>query len=65
MVYTDYTLDEMTQSWRMEKLASYIKFGLTNEFAFFSPKNMGRTARALAEFGYKNTDVISTWLETL
>jgi hypothetical protein len=49
----------------MEKLASDIKFGLTNEFAFFSPKNMGRTARALAEFGYKNTDVISTWLETL
>lgn len=49
----------------MDKLAEDIKFGLTHEFAFFSPKNMGRTARALAEMGYKNTEVIDAWLKCL
>jgi hypothetical protein len=55
----------MQQSWRMDKLAEDIKFGLTHEFAFFSPKNMGRAARALAEMGYKNTEVIDAWLKCL
>lgn len=64
-VLTDYTIAEMHQSWRMDKLAEDIKFGLTHEFAFFSPKNMGRTSRALAEMGYKNTEVIDAWLKCL
>lgn len=49
----------------MDKLAEDIKFGLTHEFAFFSPKNMGRSSRALAEMGYKNTEVIDAWLKYL
>lgn len=65
IVYTDYTITEMDQSWRMDKVAQDVKFGLTHESVFFSPKNMARSSRALAEIGYKNTEVISAWLTHL
>jgi hypothetical protein len=49
----------------MEKVAEDIKFGLTNDFVFFSPHNMGRASRELGQLGYKNTEIIRTWLKTL
>lgn len=65
MVYDDYSITEMDQSWRMEKVAEDLKWGLTHEFAFFSPANQGRAAKALGEIGYKNTEVIDLWLKNL
>jgi hypothetical protein len=44
-VYNDYTLPEMDISWRMDKVAEDIKFGLTHDSSFFSPKNMARSSR--------------------
>ena len=63
--YTDYTIEEMDTSWRITKVAEYIKFGLTSDSAFFSPKNMARSARALGNIGYKNTEVQQLWLDHL
>lgn len=40
-VYADYSLSEMDNSWRMEKVAEDLKFGLTNDNAYFSLVNMG------------------------
>lgn len=65
MVYNDYAITEMDQSWRMEKVAEDVKWGLSHEFAFFSPKNMARASKALGEIGYKNTEVIDLWLKNL
>jgi len=49
----------------MNKVAEDVKFGLTNEAVFFSPKNMARSARSLGEIGYKHTEIVSLWLEHL
>lgn len=65
MVYNDYSVSEMDQSWRMEKLAEDIKWGLTHDFAFFSPANQARASKALGEIGYKNTEIIDSWLKNL
>jgi len=44
--FADYTLSEMDQSWRMEKVASDIIFALNPENnTFFSPHNMARASR--------------------
>lgn len=65
-VYADYTLSEMDQSWRMDKVASDINFALKQENnTFFSPHNMARASRHLGELGYKNTDLIENWLSSL
>jgi hypothetical protein len=62
-VYADYSLSEMDQSWRMDKVASDINFALSPENnIFFSAKNMARTSRSLGDIGYKNTEIIENWL---
>lgn len=65
ITYQDYDIHEMEQSWRMNKVAEDVKFGLTHESVFFSPFNMARSARALAEMGYKNTEIIAAWMNHL
>lgn len=46
LTFSDYTLSEMDQSWRMDKLAEDIKFGLDpNPNIFFSPYNMAKVSR--------------------
>ena len=64
-VYADYTISEMDQSWRMDKVAEDLKFGLTNDHAYFNPSNMPKSSRELDRLGYKNTEVISLWLEKI
>ena len=64
-VYADYSSSEMDLSWRMEKVAMDLKFGLTSENAYFSSNNMGRISRNLGEIGYKNTELISLWVEII
>jgi hypothetical protein len=49
----------------MVKVVEDLKFGLTNGHAFFSPHNMARSSRALAEIGYKHSDLQSLWLSHL
>lgn len=55
----------MDQSWRMEKIASDLKFALTSDNAFLSATNMGRISRKLGEVGYKNTELIPLWFEKI
>lgn len=65
-VYADFSLSEMDQSWRMDKIASDISFALNSENnVFFSAKNMARSSRKLGELGYKNTELIDIWLKSL
>jgi hypothetical protein len=65
-VYVDFTLSEMDQSWRMDKVASDINFALNKDNnTFFSSHNMARTSRKLGELGYKNTEMIENWLTSL
>jgi hypothetical protein len=64
-VWTDYETHEMDGSWRMDKVAEDILFGLTSEHAFFSPHNQGRVSRLLGEINYKNTEIIHQWLNSL
>ncbi len=64
-VFADYSIAEMSQSWRMEKIASDIKFALASDNAFFSATNMGRISRKLGEVGYKNTELIPLWFEKI
>lgn len=65
MAYNDYTVTEMDQSWRMDKVAEDLKWGLSHEFSFFSPYNQARASKALGEIGYKNTEVIDLWLKDI
>ena len=62
----DYTLSEMDQSWRLDKVTEDIKFGLDpNPNIFFSPYNMAKVARNLGEIGYKNTEVMPMWFDKI
>ena len=50
----DYSLSEMDQSWRLDKVTEDIKFGLNpNPNVFFSPYNLARVARNLGEKAIK------------
>lgn len=49
----------------MYKVAEDLKYALSNEQAFFAPYNQGRSAKALAEIGYKSSEVLSAWLDHL
>jgi hypothetical protein len=63
-VFADYSIAEMDQSWRMEKIDLDLKFALTSDNSFFSPTNMGRISRKLGEVGYKNTELNGRLKET-
>jgi hypothetical protein len=46
LTFSDYTLSEMDQSWRMDKLTEDLKFGLdVNPNVFFSPHNLAEVSR--------------------
>ena len=61
--YDRFTID---RSWRMDKVAEDIKFGLTdNPNAFFSPYNMATVSRELGDLGYKNSEIIPLWFDKL
>ena len=53
----DYSVPELDQSWRMQKLVDDIKFGLRAD-QFFSPAHLAQVNLGLGEIGYKNTDLI-------
>jgi len=55
----------MDQSWRMNKVSDDLKFGLTNENAFFSAHSMGEVSRQMGLIGYKNTDLMPLWFEKI
>ena len=62
----DYTLSEMDQSWRLDKVTEDIKFGLNpNPNVFFSPYNLAKVARNLGEIGYKNNEVMPMWFNKI
>ena len=62
----DYTLSEMDQSWRLDKVTEDIKFGLNpNPNVFFSPYNLAKAARNLGELGYKNNEVMPMWFDKI
>jgi len=64
--FNDYSLTEMDQSWRMDKLTEDIRFGLIpNPNVFFSPYNLAKVSRELGELGYKNTDLMPLWFDKL
>ena len=62
-VYADYSVPEMDQSWRMNKVAEDLKFGLTSPHANFSPAAMARVSRSLGSLEYKNSELVSLWLD--
>jgi len=50
----------------MQKIQEDLKFALErSEHAHFSGKNMGRVSRSLANMGYKNTQLLESWLNRL
>ena len=66
LTFNDYTLSEMDQSWRMDKIADDLKYGLDpNPNAHFSPHNLARVSRELATLGYKNSQVYHLWFHKL
>lgn len=66
LTFSDYTLSEMDQSWRMDKLTEDLKFGLdVNPNVFFSPHNLAEVSRQLGYLGYKNSEIIPKWFEKI
>ena len=66
LTFNDYSLSEMDQSWRMDKVTEDLKFGLSpNPNVFFSPYNLGRVSRELGELGYKNTELMHLWFDKI
>ncbi len=56
-VYGDYNAAELDQSWRMQRFAEDLKYGLRKD-QFISPAHLAQTNLGLGEIGYKNTDLI-------
>ena len=63
-VMNDYSLEEMRQSWRMQKVVDDIQFGLRSD-QYFSPVYLAETCNALAEINYKNTDLYPQFFEKI
>ena len=64
--FSDYSLSEMDQSWRVDKLTEDLKFGLSqNPNVFFSPYNLAEVSRQLGELGYKNTELTPMWFDKM
>lgn len=61
-VQSDYSLPELDQSWRMQKIIEDIEFGLRPD-QFFSANDLAETARTLGDLGYKNTDLLPKFFE--
>ena len=64
-VYADLSVPEMDQSWRMNKVAEDIKFGLSNPHANFTPAAMARVSRSLGSLKYKNSELVPLWLNKI
>jgi hypothetical protein len=60
----DYSVSELDQSVRMQKLVDDLKFGLRAD-QFFSPHHLAQANLSLGDLGYKNADLIPRVFEKL
>jgi len=64
--FSDLSLSEMDQSWRLEKVTEDLRFGLDPKpNVFFSPHNLATVARELGTLGYKNTELMPLWFDKI
>jgi len=59
--FEDYTMKELDQSWRMHMLSSHLKTAL-NDDLYFNHYFVGHVAREMGEVGFKDVDLISSFL---